>query len=539
MVAQLKKILSCSLMMMSLLVAVLPSSALAGARPKDGGTLTIALETEIVTLDPAKTSSWFHRRIFDLLYDRLVGLDFDMSRVVPNLAESWEVSKDGLTYTFKLREGIKFHSGKPVTAEDVVFSLERLAKQPLAESGLVLGMKSVQALDPRTVVVRMEYRNSEFLRNLARAGAAILNKSAVERYGDNYGKTYVDGTGPFMLKEWTPGERIVLVRNPAYTWGPPIYENRGPAYLEQVVWKNIPDASTRLLQLRAGQVDVVPPRLPAHEISRLMADPSLQVLEYSLGLVVPIGYNVQKPPLDDIRVRRALNYAIDSRSIINSVLYGHGIWADGLVAPTAYGYWPGVKGIAYDYNPKEAARLLDEGGWKMGPRGVRQKDGKDLVVTAIIPEVAPYPQLFEIIERQWAAVGVKLDFQVVLLGTAFQKYDRAEHGVWAMGISHNSAYEVLDMLHSSQAPGANWFMWQDPRTDALLEKGLKAQTEAEALGAWHELQRIVVENALARPIYFEKGLLAVSRRVRDLKPHGLGNTIFYKLLDAWVDERAR
>ncbi|HEX7070172.1 MAG TPA: ABC transporter substrate-binding protein, partial [Rhodothermales bacterium] len=176
------------------------------------------------------------------IYDTLVTVQPDLSTIDPGLAESWEVSEDGLTYTFTLKQGVEFHSGDPMTASDVKFTIERWLAEETASptKHRIAGITRVDAPDDKTVILELEQRNNELLINLASGFGGILNQSFVEEHGADYGTLAVDGTGPFRLENWAPRAEATLTRFEKYTWGPPFFENSGPAHIEKLHFRIIP-----------------------------------------------------------------------------------------------------------------------------------------------------------------------------------------------------------------------------------------------------------------------------------------------------------
>ena len=212
---------------------------LAIGAPGSGNTFVFARQEETETLDPERTTAISSAEVSYLLYDTLTSLDYD-NTVKPGLAEKWEISPDGKTYTFTLRRGVKFHSGRPMTSADVKFTLDRwraLKGSPTAFN--VSPVERVDAPNPTTVVLHLKEPLSILLVNLSSYSASILNQDFVTRAGDDYGTAAgkVDGTGPFVLKEWVRNDRLIVTRNASYNWGPPIYKNRGPSRIDTVVFR--------------------------------------------------------------------------------------------------------------------------------------------------------------------------------------------------------------------------------------------------------------------------------------------------------------
>ncbi|HYM91457.1 MAG TPA: ABC transporter substrate-binding protein, partial [bacterium] len=356
------------------------SPGVAQGGPSAGDTLVFARQEETETLDPHKTTAISSAEVDYLLYDTLTTLDYD-NTVKPGLAEKWAISPDGKTYTFTLRPGVRFHSGKPLTATDVKFTLERwktIKGSPTAFN--IAPVESVDAPNPRTVVLHLKEPLSILLVNLANYSGSILNPEVVTRLGDDYGTGAgkVDGTGPFVLREWVRNDRLVSVRNPAYAWGPPIYKNPGPAHLASVIFRTIVEDSPRVAAVEVGEAQFTP-SVPPPQVARLAKDGRVKVIRYGDLNTVFLGFKLGKKPLDDLKVRRAINYGINKPELIAGVYYGLADEAYGPLAPGTPGWWKDVTKVAYRYNPSTAKRLLDEAGWVQTRQGVpREKGGQPL-----------------------------------------------------------------------------------------------------------------------------------------------------------------
>ncbi|MDH4208224.1 MAG: ABC transporter substrate-binding protein, partial [Anaerolineae bacterium] len=250
------------------------------------------------------------QRILGNVHDRLVDIDAN-SEVVPELAKDWDISEDGLTYTFYLEEGVTFHDGTPFNAEAVKFTFDRILDPDLGSmySGDYAMIDSVQVIDDSTVEFTLEYAYGPFLRRMAMTTAGILSPTAVEEWGEDYSSHPV-GAGPFKLEEWVSGERLVLVRNDDY-W-------REPAKLERVNFSFVIEEQARVSALLAGDTDfetIIPPSL----LSMVEADPNMVIERGPATMPEWVGFNVEKAPVDDVLVRKAISYAIDVDTIIEEI----------------------------------------------------------------------------------------------------------------------------------------------------------------------------------------------------------------------------
>jgi ABC-type transport system substrate-binding protein len=507
----------------------LPAQPAAGA-PGSGTTLVFARQEETETLDPERTTAISSAEVSYLLYDTLTSLDYD-NTVKPGLAEKWDVAPDGKTYTFTLRRGVRFHSGKPLTSADVKFTLDRW--RALKGSPTAFNISSIDRVDtpnPTTAVLHLKEPLSTLLVNLAGASASILNQDAVTRAGDDYGTAVgkVDGTGPFVLKEWVRNDRLIVTRNAAYSWGPPIYKNRGPARIETVVFRVMVEDAPRLAAVQLGEAQFTP-SVPAVQVTRLEKDSRIKVIRYNDLNTEFLGFKTGRKQLADVKIRRAINYGINKRQLITGIFYGLAEEAYGPLSPGTPGWWKDVTKAGYHYNPSTAKRLFEEAGWKQGNGGgTRQKDGQPLVVNLLY---SPGPQnepLVALVQSDLAGVGVDVRPQR-LEWTAFLAALRAgQHDMFLINVRYTTADILYFYFHSKQRPAPNRFDWADTETDRLLEASRSSTNENERMDAYRKLQQIVVENAIWVPLVHEKRVVIASPRLDIPKMHA---NVLYKMLD--------
>ena len=500
-------------------------------------TLIIGQPTDADSLDPHKVSAVIAVERMYNLYDTLVNLDFDMQTITPGLAESWTISPDGKLYTFKLKRGVKFHSGKPLTAQDVKYSFDRWRDPATASPtrSRVTEIEEVVAKDDQTVVIRTKDRSNYLLFNLTSGFASIVNADAIKQHGANYGTLAVDGTGPFKFKEWVLRDRFVVERNPEYRWGPPMFKNRGPAKLERVVWRVIPEDATRLFELEQGGGINVSRWIAFSELPRLRKDPKLRVVDYKVGYVVYLGFNMNKELVQDIHVRRAVNYAVKKDDIVNEIFYGLGTPAQGPVSPIVAGTLKDVGKVAYEYSPAKARAQLDETGWKPGPDGIRVKNGKRLVLPIHAIAGYGYPDTLTLIQAQLREVGI--DVEQVLLEEAaiWGRLAAGEHTVFAMGNPHSNPDEILMFyFHSRNRPTPNRFGFNDPKVDALLDEGRTNPDKKRLQEIYAEVQKKVIESAVWVPLWHPGRAMIMSARVTDLRPHAVYDVGYHKLVDVSI-----
>ncbi len=316
--------------------------------------------------------------IINMMQDTLVALDWDGRTVLPYLAKSWDVSPDGKTYTFKLRDDVQFCSGKRFTSEDVVYSFKRLknpeTKAPYAwRAG---DIKELRALDAHTIAYELTEPYSDLLLQLAMYTNAIHNKDSVEKLGKDYGINGIDGTGPWCFVSWQPRTEILLKRHDAYRWGPSMYQNKGPVKFEKLSIKIIPEDSSRLAAMMGGQFDVTH-QMPLQFLQQVRAAPTLQVQEAKPNFQLNYyGFKITRPMVSDKRVREAMSIAINRAGMVSGIMMGNAEPATTFVHPSAPDFAEATEGIVKE-DVERAKKLLDEAGWKVGTDGIREKDGSN------------------------------------------------------------------------------------------------------------------------------------------------------------------
>ncbi len=523
-----------------LLAAAVAASPALAASPKPGGTLVIGRLFDPSTYDPHRTTAITVGAVSSLLYDTLLYIDHDLRTLTPGLARSWKVSPDARTYTFQLRDDVRFHSGRKLTAADVKFTFERIL-DPKTASPQKFRLGAVDAIetpDPTTLVLRLTAPQSDLLLQLANPFMGILDRESVEKHGAKYGSAGMSGTGPFMFKEWILNDHTTLKRFPEYRWGPPFFQNRGPAHVDEIVFRVIPEWQTLLFELERGNVHVFLGARPSdlevlrrnRQIALLEARPNQQ-LHY-------VGFKVTRPGVSDVLVRKAISAAIDKERLVREIQRGLGSAARGMFLPGAPDYWAGQEAIFPRFDRVQARSLLDGAGWKPGPDGIRTKEGQRLKLTlyGMLGTVEGHEELFPLIQAQLKEVGVELDIRLETVAAYFPGLRKQDYDMWSLATPYVAVVEILNFWFSSgNIPSPNRTMWKDARTDELLGLARAATTDDARLKTLQELQRIVAENHLMLPLWHEAMVVPARVEIKGFRPHGLYAAAYYKLLDLWLD----
>lgn len=508
------------------------SSAQAGPAQVKGGTLTWVLSQEPDVIDPHVTNYASSATVEHKIYDNLVNLTPDM-KYVPGLAERWEISDDWKVYTFYFRKGVKFHDGTPFTAQEMQASLERMlnpaTKSRLARS-FVGPLAQADVVDDYTLKMTYKDPYSVLLNRLARPPVVPASSKAIKQYGEDYGRHPV-GTGPFKFVEWVSKDHLTVERNPDYTWAPPMYKNRGPVNFDRIIFKFSTDDATRSGLLESGEANLVED-IPVQDVARIKANPKLRVYEaIKNGLPWYFTVHNQKPPTDDLRVRQALNYAIDREALVKTVQFGVDQPAYGVLSRAMWGYDPTAE--RYKYDQARAKQLLDQAGWKPGPDGIRVKDGQRLTLLQL---QATDTKPDEFIQAQLRAVGIEHEIKQVsntALTAAIQKGEHHLNRNWWV----QSDPDILrNIMHSGNVPPkgtqGNVCFYVNPEIDKLLDDASQLPNNDQRKALYSKIQHILMDQAVVVPLYEVTRLVGAAAAVEGLTFNADGYYVW--LQDAYL-----
>ncbi len=472
--------------------------------------------------------------VVGMMTDTLVSMDWDGRTIRPGLAESWTVSPDGKTYTFLLRRDVTFCDGKPMTADDVVFSINRwinpATRSPVAwRAGPV---KEIRAVDAYTVEYELNAPFSELLSQLTLFFAGIIDRTSTERLGDNFGAQGFNGTGPYCWASWTPRSDLVLTRHPTYRWGPPIYENRGPAHVERIVWRVVPEATARLAALQTGQADMTQ-YIPPVALDSIRRVPSVTIVtQPNYFWDYYLGFKVDKPVMNDRAIRRAIHQAVDRNALTRAVWFGHAQPAVNIVNPNTLDYDAQSDTLVPRFDVAAAQRTLDEAGWRMGTDGVRVKDGQRASFLTYGINTLENQRQGEIIQQALRRVGIEMRIQLFDATVAWGRMATQEFDAVFLSYPYFSAGDALALYwHSRARPSPNRMNWNDAETDAWLDEARSATDPAVRARALALLQRKLAEEAPWLTTARENLYVGFSNRVTGIRAHGLYGIGVYKALD--------
>jgi peptide/nickel transport system substrate-binding protein len=496
-----------------LLASLLALASLAGcgqgtaAAPRPS--LTLALDANPTTLDPRLATDAVSYRLTQLLYVQLVRAD-PRGDFVPDLAERWEFPDDR-TVAFTLRRGVRFHHGREVTAADVRHTFDSI-REPSLRSPLAGNLEPIARIetpDPHRVVFRLKAPYAPFLSAVA-VGIVPQDLAAA---GHDLAHTPV-GAGPFRFARWVPHERVELTANPEYFGGSPS--------LTRLVCRVIPDATTRLLELQRGGVDLLVGAIPPEAFPRLSALPNVTVLEADSNSVSYLGFNLEDPALKEVRVRRAIAHAVDRRAIVDGLLGGRAVLATGLLPPDHWAYAPDV--ARYGYDPAEARRLL---AGATGP----ERGGRPLRLSYKAPTVDLSRAIGEAFQEQLAALDVRLDLRSYEWGTFYADIKNQNFQLYALswiGIIDPDIYYYA--FHTASLPprGANRNRYRNPEVDRLLDLGRATRDREARRAIYRRVQQIVAEDLPVVPLWHGRIQAAHRPHVRGFRLYPAGDFISLK-----------
>jgi peptide/nickel transport system substrate-binding protein len=467
------------------------------------GVLTIGRREDGTTFDPIATAQNVDFWVFSNVFDVLVRVDKAGSTLVPGIAESWEVSADGLTYTFKLRDA-KFSDGSSVTSEDVAYSLTRIRDSELSLwSDSYKIISDIKTPDAKTVVITLGGPSAPFLSTLAMPGASIISKAAMESMGQEAFAEKPVGSGAFMVEDWRRGDRVILKKNPNY-W------EADKVSLDGVEWISIPDDNTRMLAVQAGELDAAI-YVPFSQVAGLQGDANLNVVINQSTREDHLLLNHEHPPLDNPKVREALDYAIDKQAIVETVTFNLGEVANSYV-PRGALYHSEDNG-ARGFDPEKAKALLAEA--NAGPITL------NYVVDA---GDQTQEQIAILLQQQLGAVGVTLNLQKV---DPSQTWDMLVSGDYDMGVN----YWTNDILDPDQKTtfvlghdvNMNYMTRYKNDTVKAMVADARLEMDPEKRGAMYaEIQKMAKADTHWIDLYYSPYISVTSKAVQNFGQNPLG-----------------
>lgn len=499
-----------------------------------------AFEGDVPSLDPIQVGDTQSHDVAHHIFNGLVRYRPEVKNegekltdLIPDLAESWEVSEDGKTYTFKLRKDVKFHNGRPLKAQDFKYSFERLANPKNASKGLwtlhalpIAGVKEykkscedgacddlsgVQVIDEHTLQLKLKQMVPFALHVLAMSYYYVHPKEEVEKWDNpKQFSTHAVGTGPYKLKEWVRKQKLILVRNDDYF-------EEGVPKIDELRYYIVPDENVRFLWFENGELEHLNP-LPPASFGRILSDPHLNkmgarairdiesindqsksnLIKSPLLVIQYLGFDNMSEPFTDKKIRQAFNYGVDKRKIIDVVLNGRGIPAKG-VLPYGFPAFDPSRNVPYPYNPEKARQLLAEAGWSDSDGdGYVDKDGKNMHITFWHNQNVIYAKLGTAVQADLKEIGIKIDIRAMEWAPYIKKIRQNEAIFFRMGWQadypdpDNYLWTLLSTVNVGQDNAARY---SNPEYDKLVNEA-RAMTDWSAREKlYREAESMVIEDA--------------------------------------------
>lgn len=518
-----KTYLASTVAVAALALGLSQASAQVAADPdaKQGGSITITYKDDVATLDPAIGYDWQNWSMIKSLFDGLMDYEPGTTNLTPDLAESYDISEDGKTFTFKLRPGVKFHNGREMTAEDVKYSIDRVVN-PVTQSpgqgffasikgydeaaeGKADGVSGITVVDPLTIKFELTRPDATFLHVMAINFSHVVPKEEVEKHGADFGKNPV-GTGAFKLGEWALGQRVVFEKNADY-W------NKGLPHLDAITFEIGQEPIVALLRLQKGEIDIPGDGIPPAKFQEVMNDPE-QKARVVEGGQLHTGYltmNVNIPPFDNVKVRQAVNMAINKERIVQ-LINNRAVPANQPLPPSMPGYAKDYPGYAYD--AEKAKALLAEAGVADGVE-------TDLYVM----NTDPNPRIAQGIQQDLAAIGIKANIQALAQANVIAAGGEKEGApmIWSGGMAWiadfpdpSNFYGPILGCGGAVPGGWNWSWYCNAELDKKAEEADSIVDPAKAEERnklWSDVYVKIMEEAPWAPIFNEQRFTMKSTRM--------------------------
>ena len=503
---------------------------------KPGGTLTMAYPQSVAdTLNQHISNYTVSRMVARHVLDCLVAVDTASGAIKPWLASKWDISTDGLTYTFTLRTEPKFHDGTPFNAAAVKanfdYTMDPKTKRAWAY-GALGGEKfdHADAVDDQTVKVTFKNPDVAFLPLLSDGGLGIDSPTAFQKYGDQYGIKALVGTGAFTFVEMVLNDHVTLQKNPDYNWGPMSAKHQGPALLDKLVFRDIKENATRAAALQSGDVQMA--RLVNSQVAQFKDSKDIKIIQIpKAGTSRMYLMNCIKAPSDDIKVRQAINMAVDKKALIALPAWA-GIGNPGM-APLPSNMVPNhdlssLQSYDIAYDPQKAAQLLDEAGWTAGSNGIREKNGQQLAfnfvtTTDAVPQVDP-------LNGMLSKIGAKLNIQTGDFNFWIDNVTKRNFDMTLMSDSGYNSAGLIEEFFYSKGPYAD-YLPPDDKLDSTIESAVNAPNQDEMWKNLFSAMQMIMQQVPGVMAWEDMYLDGAHTNLQDVEYNEDGFAYFY---DTWI-----
>ncbi len=521
----------------------LAGTALAQGAPVKGGTLIYLEQQGHTNLYPPAGGFYPNSGVLNQITDKLTYQNPKTLEIEPWIAENWTINEAATEFTFKLKPGVTFSDGSPVDAAAVAKNFDTYGlgnkelKQPVSE--VLSNYEKSEVIDPLTVKFTFKKPSAGFLQGTSVIGSGLVSLKTLALPFDALGDaTKIVGSGPFVVSSEVLGRELVMTARKDYKWGPKNHPQQGPANFDGIKYVITPEDSVRIGALLAGQAHVIR-QVQAYDEKQVLAKKFLIYAPSTRGVNNTVVFRPDNAMVADLKVRKALSLATNPKEIVATLYSPNYPQAKSIIASSAEGFVDNSAKIVYD--PAQSAKLLDEAGWTMGPKGLRQKDGKEMVLTAY--QSLPQPQnkeMLQLIAQQWAKVGVKLNVLAGDAGSAiFDNLDPQKTPVAPAMVGRADP----DVIRSEYYPTTRNVLMQkggistkvqsfvDDKLNTLMDDIASTPDKAKRLALVADIQAYLLDQAYVIPIFEEPQAFAASPRLKGFGFEAVGRPSFY---GAWL-----
>ncbi len=494
-----------------------------------GGTLRYGFWQPPTSLDMQVGTLQIEALINQGIQDRLVWKKPGDPKYYPGLATSWDSTPDFTSYTLKLRNDVKFHDGTPFNAEAVKFTFDRIVDPANKSGGALVALgpyDSSTVVDDYTVTVKFKEANGAFLNMCTTVWLSPQSPTAIQKWGPDY-QDHLAGAGPFMMTEYVHSDHVTLVNNPDYKWGPEIFNHTGPALLDSIVFRLLPEDATRLAALKSGDVDLID-RVAPTDLASLSTDSGYKTFSGATGGSPWImQLNTQKAPTNDLAVRQAMMMTFDQAAVVDLLFTGTLAPSYNFLEPTMVGYSDSTKDL-FKVDPEGAKALLEGAGWTGS--GTRAKDGQSLTFDLYIVANFGMDDMSAAFQSQMQEIGVSVQIKSFEFPAWQAGINKGEHGAnwtfywWA------DPSGPLDTFFSSQHVGnGNGSMYANPDFDKLLAEALATGDDTKRADFYNQAEALLFKDVAALPAFQKRLVLASKANVdmANLQTNAEGYPNFY------------
>jgi peptide/nickel transport system substrate-binding protein len=477
-------------------------------KPGTGAKLTVAVLQNPDSLDPGVTGLVSVAQIDASIFDTLMYHFAGDPKIYPGLATGYKISPDGKTYTFTLRKDVKFQDGTPFNAQAVKANFDHIV-DPATKSKSAIGAlgpyQETQVVNDHEAKVIFKAPNLAFRNEMSEPTFGMSSPTALKKYGSKYGNHPV-GTGPFTFQSFQNGQQVTVTRNAAYRWGPtPL--GSGPAKLAGITFRILPDSSAQRNALTTNEVQVAG-NLTPQDVQTAVGSGMTKTTAPSTGM--PYGYliNVAKAPTNDLAVRQALEYAVDTKSILSSLFEDQFDPADSVLTATT----PGYVADSYNYDPGKAEQILDQAGWTKGSNGVRSKGGTQLRLSLINITAFGFDNISTLLQAQLKKIGVSVSISDQGFPAVATTYNQSKSNFANWFYYDVDPFTLSTVFKCNQVQsGFNWAHYCDKSVDAAIDAANATVDDNARVAAYKQIVTKLNESASFLPIYNTKTILVTAK----------------------------